>query len=109
VSTGGIFDRLGGRVEENESDDAPLTMSDILDLPDDQRALMRHVMRAPTRLTAAEAAEGLGWEQDVTDRVIGVLSLAGMLDLTDGRLKVAPMQRTKHASPGGMWGPLTDL
>ena len=109
MSSDGLFDRIEGRIEEREGDQTPLTMSDILDLPDDQLALMRLVLRSAEPLTPDEAAAGLGWDTDRTQRIVGDVSFTGMIDLVDGRIKVAPMKRSTRSTPGGMWRALDDL
>jgi hypothetical protein len=111
MTSDGLFDRIENQIEEREGegDQAPLTMSDILDLPDDQRSLMRYVLRSAEPLTPGEVAEGLGWEIERTQRIVGDVSFIGMIDLVDGRIKVAPMQRNTRSTPGGMWRALDDL
>ncbi len=109
MSSDGLFNRVNDRLEADSIDDAPPTMSDILDLPEDQRSLMRYVLRSPEPLTPREVAEGLGWEASQAHKVVGDLSLIGMIDLVDGRIKVAPMHRNTRPAPGGMWNTLNDL
>jgi hypothetical protein len=82
MSSENIFSRLEGQLEQEQGEQAPLTMSDILDLPAEQGDLMRQVLRAQKPLTPPEISQALGWEQNATDRVIGDLSLAGMIELT---------------------------
>jgi hypothetical protein len=109
MSSENIFSRLEGQLEQEQGEQAPLTMSDILDLPAEQGDLMRQVLRAQKPLTPPEISQALGWEQNATDRVIGDLSLAGMIELTAGCIKVCPMQRNTRTTPGGMWSILNDL
>ena len=109
MSGQGLFDRIGGRIDAQADDQTPLTLSDILDWPEDQRLLTRFVLRAPDPLTPEEVTVGLGWEHSVTNRVVGALSLMGVIDLVDGRIKIAPMQRTARTTPGGVWESLGDL
>ncbi len=109
MSSDGLFNRINSRLEADSIDDTPPTMSDILDLPEDQRSMMRHVLRSPDPLTPHEAAEGLGWDDAQAHKVVGDLSFIGMIDLVDGRMKVAPMHRNTRSTPGGMWSTLNDL
>lgn len=109
MSSDGLFNRINSRLEADSTDEIPLTMSDILDLPDDQRSMMRYVLRSPEPLTPNEAAEGLGWDHGHAHKVVGDLSFIGMIDILDGRIKVAPMHRTRRSTPGGMWSTLDDL
>ena len=46
MSSENIFSRLEGQLEQEQGEQAPLTMSDILDLPAEQGDLMRQVLRA---------------------------------------------------------------
>lgn len=109
MSSDGLFNRINSRLEADSTDEAPPTMSDVLDLPDDQRSLMRYVLRSPEPLTPHEVAEGLGWKDAEAHKVVGDLSFIGMIDLVDGRIKVAPMHRTTRSTPGGLWSALNDL
>ena len=109
MSSDGMFARLDEQLNQREPNDAPLTMSDLLDLPDEQRTLMRHVLRADTSLSPMAAAEGLGWTLGELQRVLGDLSLIGIVEVRDDRITVAPMHRTSRTAPGGLWGKLSDL
>lgn len=109
MSSDGLFNRINSRLEADSIDDAPPTMSDVLDLPDNQRSLMRYVLRSPDPLTPLEVAEGLGWDVAQGHKVVGDLSFIGMIDLVDGHIKVAPMHRSTRSTPGGMWSALNDL
>lgn len=109
MSTEGMFERVEGELEEREADATPLTMSDILHLPDTQLALMRHIMRSQEPLTVAQASEGLGWTQAEGERVVGELRLTGLLAVEDDRLKVQPLHSNTRIKPGGLWGTLNDL
>jgi hypothetical protein len=109
MSGEGIFDRIGERLDSQEREQAPPSMSDILDLPEEPRSLMRYVLRSPVPLTLSEVAAGLGWELAVTQQVVGELSFRGMIDLANGSIQVVPMQRTTRQAPGGMWSALKDL
>ena len=109
MSTEGMFNRLGDRLAHNESDEVPVTMSDLLDLPDDQRAVVREVMRSSDPMTPAQVADVLDWPLPDVERLLGDLSLIGMIEVVDGRIKVSPMHRTTRATPGGLWGLLDEL
>ena len=109
MSSDGMFRRLNDHLDDAVGDEAPLTMSDILDLPDDQRALARHVMRSLTPLTPDEAAAELDISTDDVMKIVGELSIKGILTIVDGKLKVASLARTTIQSPGGLWGKLGDF
>ena len=109
MSTEGMFDRIEGKLEERERSATPLTMSDILDLPDKQLTLMRGVMRSPEPLTTASAAESLGWTEAEAEQVVGELSLTGLLAVVDDLLVVQPLKNSTRTKLGGLWGALDDL
>jgi hypothetical protein len=109
MSADGIFNRIGDQLAQNESDEVPVTMSDLLDLPDDQRSVVREVMRSSDPMTSAEVADSLGWPLPDVERLLGDLSLLGMIEVVSGRIKMSPMHRTTRATPGGLWGLLDEL
>jgi len=109
MSADGMFNRLGDQLAQNESGDVPVTMSDLLDLPDDQRTVVREVMRSSDPMTPEEVADALEWPLPDVERLLGDLSLLGMVEVVDGRIKVSPMHRTTRATPGGLWGLLDEL
>jgi hypothetical protein len=109
MSADGMFNRLGDRLAQNELAEAPLTMSDVLDLPDEQLTIVRQVMRSSDPMTPAQVAESLGWSLPEVERPLGDLSLAGIVEVIDGVIKVSPMQRTARTTPGGLWTTLGEL
>jgi len=109
MSTEGMFNRLGDRLAHSESDEVPVTMSDLLDLPDDQRTVVREVMRSSNPMTPSEVAGALDWPLPDVERLLGDLSLLGMIEMVAGRIKMSPMHRTTRATPGGLWGLLDEL
>jgi len=108
MSGEGMFDRLGDRLGEDHAD-SPLTLSDLLDFPDDERAVVRHIMRAASPERADEIAVGLGLSTEEITRLVGSLSMRGVVVIVDGCLRIAPMQSNARANPGGVWGKLGDL
>ena len=40
MSTEGMFSRLNGRLDDSDEVETPLTVSDLLDFPDDERAIV---------------------------------------------------------------------
>ena len=109
MTSDGMFDRLGTRISDNDGEANPPSMSDILDLPNDQRELMRLVLRSREAITPELAAGDLGWDSKLTARVIGALSFSGMIELVNGCIQIVPMQRVTRKSLGGMWGALDCL
>jgi hypothetical protein len=109
MTSDGMFDRLGTRISDNDGEANPPSMSDMLDLPNDQRELMRIVLRSREAMTPELAAGELGWDSKLTSRVIGALSFSGMIELVNGCIQIVPMQRVTRKSLGGIWGALDDL
>jgi len=66
MTSDGMFDRLGTRISDNDGEANPPSMSDILDLPNDQRELMRLVLRSREAITPELAAGELGWDSSLT-------------------------------------------
>ena len=109
MSTEGMFSRLNGRLDDSDEVETPLTVSDLLDFPDDERAIVRHILRAQAPLTVSELADELGQPVHGIATLVGSLSMRGVVAITDGQLKISPLHRTARVSPGGMWGQLSDL
>ena len=109
MSTEGIFSRLNGRLDDSDEVEAPLTVSDLLAFPDDERTIVRHILRAPTPLTVSVLAAELRQPADGVAKPVGSLSMRGVLAITDGHLTIAPLQRKARVSPGGLWGQLSEL
>ena len=65
--SGGLFDRLAGRLDDVAEPEASFAMADLLDLPDDERVVMRHVMRRAETTSIDGLAGELGL--DVVDRL----------------------------------------
>ena len=68
--SGGLFDRLAGRLDDVAEPEASFAMADLLDLPDDERVVMRHVMRRAETTSIDGLAGELGL--DVVDRLQGL-------------------------------------
>jgi len=109
MSTEGMFGRLTGRMDDTDEVATPLTVSDLLEFPDDERAIVRHILRAPTPLTVTELAAELGEPADTVAKLVGALSMRGVVAAVDGKLKISPMHSAARVSPGGLWGQLNDL
>ncbi|MFZ8884967.1 MAG: hypothetical protein ACO3CH_06470 [Ilumatobacteraceae bacterium] len=109
MNNGGLFGRISQRIEEVEEKNQPITMSDILNLPDDQLALMRQVLRASVPIKPEDLVVALDWNMARVTQVMGSLSFAGMIELVEGTVRVAPMQKRARSTPGGMWSLLEDL
>jgi hypothetical protein len=106
--TGGIFDRLSEQVDNPEESGEKFSIADTLELPDDERALVGVVIRAGSMTLAELAAELKADEQDVA-KMVGSLSMRGMVMLTDGVVSPSPMKKTARIKPGGLFDTLGDF
>jgi hypothetical protein len=107
--SGGLFDRLAVRLDDATEAEPSFAMADLLDLPEDERVVMRHVMRRaePTSI------DGLAGELagDVVDVAGVVARLVGRraLVIDGGRVGVATIALIRRSTPGGVWDRLSDL
>jgi|694.fasta_scaffold61316_3 predicted transcriptional regulator len=106
--TGGMFDRLSEQVDNPEESGEKFSIADTLELPDDERALVGVVIRAGS-LTIAELAEQVGSGEDEVAKMVGSLSMRGMLMLTEGVVSPSPMKKTARIKPGGLFDTLGDF
>ena len=108
---GGLFAGLSDKIDEaNAGKQKPtMNMAELLELPDDQRRLVRHLLRADTPPTVAECAAALGKTEAEINELVGHLSLIGLVDAAQGRLKAVAGWRSSRLPPGGLWSSLGDL
>ncbi|MCX6419231.1 MAG: hypothetical protein NTU50_07415 [Actinobacteria bacterium] len=106
--TGGMFDRLSGKVDNPDESGEKFSIADTLELPDDERALIGAVIRAGSMSLAELAAELKADEQEVA-KMVGSLSMRGMLLLTEGSVSPSPMKKTARIKPGGLFDTLGDF
>ena len=107
--SGGLFDRLAGRLDDVAEPEASFAMADLLDLPDDERVVMRHVMRRAETTSIDGLAGELGL--DVVEVGGGVARLVERraLVIDGGRVGVATINLIRRSTPGGLWDRLNDL
>lgn len=106
---GGLFDRLAERLDEVAEPEALFAMADLLDLPDHQRVVMRHVMR-PTEPTSINGLAGeLGGDVAEVGAVVAQLVERRALMIDGGRVEVAPIALIRRSTPGGLCDWLSDL
>ena len=108
---GGLFAGLGERISEAEArtPKPTMNMAELLELPTDQRRLVRHLLRADSPPTAAECAAALELSLDEVNTLVGHLTLIGLVEITGGRLRAIAGWRSSRMPPGGVWSSLSDL
>lgn len=108
---GGLFAGLGERIVEAEARTSKPTMNmaELLELPAEQRRLVRHLLRADTPPTAAECAASLEMTLEQVNELIGRLTLIGLVEVTSGRLRAIAGWRSSRLPPGGVWSSLGNL
>lgn len=110
MNADGLFARLAERLDEaTEATTPSFVMADLLDLPDDERLVMRHVMRradpATVEVIAGELTRDELEVRDVVARLMGRRAVV----IDAGRVRVATIALTRRSTPGGLWDRLSDL
>lgn len=107
----GLFGGLSDAIEAADAarQKPTMNMAELLELPDDQRRLVRHLLRAEEPPTEAECAAALGLTDAAVRELVGQLSLVGLVDTVGGRLKAVAGWRSSRLPPGGMWSTLEGL
>ncbi|MEY4372996.1 MAG: hypothetical protein RL219_1765 [Actinomycetota bacterium] len=108
---GGLFAGLGERISEAEAKTQrpTMNMAELLELPDDQRRVVRHLLRADTPPTAEECAAALDITLDQLNELLGQLTLIGLVEIVSGRLRAIAGWRSSRLPPGGVWSSLGNL
>ena len=106
--TGGMFDRLSEQVDNPEESGEKFSIADTLELPDDERALVGVVIRAGS-ITIADLAAEVGSDEADIAKMVGSLSMRGMLLLAEGMVSPSPMKKTARIKPGGLFDTLGDF
>ncbi|MFM1751984.1 MAG: hypothetical protein RL119_946 [Actinomycetota bacterium] len=107
--SGGLFDRLANRLDDGAEPEASFAMADLLDLPEDERVVMRHVMRQTVPTSIDGLAGELGRDVAEVSAVVARLVERRALVIDGGRIEVAPIALIRRSSPGGLWDRLSDL
>jgi hypothetical protein len=112
TSPGGLFGGLDARLEaaaEAETDKPTMNMMALVELPAEQRSLVRHLLRAGGRPTLAECADTLGVPVDELRVTVGKLVMIGLVESHEDRLRAIPGWRASRLPPGGVWSSLSGL
>lgn len=107
--SGGLFDRLAERLDDVAEPEALFAMADLLDLPDDERVVMRQVMRQTEPTSINGLARELGSDVAELSTVVTQLVERRALVIDGGRVEVAPIALIRRSTPGGLWDRLSDL
>ena len=111
VPGAGLFSGLSEKIQEVESAESKPTMNmaALLELPAEHRKIVRHLLRADSPPTVAETAAALEMAIEQVDAEIGKLTLIGLVEKTDGRLRAIAGWRSSRLPPGGVWSSLGGL
>lgn len=110
MSNDGLFEHLAELLSSVSDELEPsFTMAGVLDLPERERHLMRHVMRRDAPATLYELAEELDMSMLDVRSAVEVLVDQGALDFAGETVMVAAMSVKRRVTPGGMWNRLSDL
>lgn len=75
-----------------------MKMAEIIDLPTEQRLVMRYLLRADSPPTPAECAQALGTTTKEIQSIARQLARAGLVRIDDGRLRPVTGRRTSRVS-----------
>jgi len=108
---GGLFAGLNDKLQETDAQrpKSTMNMAELLELPDNQRKLVRHLLRADSPPTKAECADALGFPVDEIRSLVGQLTLIGLVEMNQGRLRAVAGWRSSRLPPGGLWSTLGNL
>lgn len=108
---GGLFAGLGARIgaEETKSPKPVMNMMALLELPSEQRTLVRHLLRAGEPLDAARCAADLGVDPTEMAATVKQLTMIGLVEDTPRGLRAVAGWRASRLPPGGIWSRLADL
>lgn len=109
MSAGGIFDRVATHLDAAADREAHFSMAALLSLSDEERAVVRNVMRSDSPQTVAQVADSLKTPESEIASTVGSLSMRGVIELRKGSLYLTPIERPHHSHPGGFWSNLDDL
>ncbi len=109
MSGGGIFDRVAMHLDAAADPEAHFSMAALLSLSDEERSVVRDIMRADSPQSVAQVAETLKVPVSDVASTVGSLSMRGIIEIRKGSLYLAPIERPHHSRPGGFWTNLTDF
>jgi predicted transcriptional regulator len=106
----GLFARLAERLDQHGDSARPtFATADLLDLPSDERLVMRHIMRRADPATVGVIAQELGRDEPLIRELVTRLVERQALVTDAGRIRMATIALTRRATPGGLWDRLSDL
>jgi hypothetical protein len=105
----GLFARLAVRLDDVAEPVPAFAMADLLDLPDDERVVMRHVMRRSETASVDVLAAEMGRDAAEVGSIVGRLVERRALVIDGGRVGVATIELIRRSTPGGLWDRLSDL
>ncbi|MEI6571272.1 MAG: hypothetical protein WCO36_07570 [Actinomycetes bacterium] len=109
MSGGGIFDRVATHLDAAADPEAHFSMASLLSLSDEERAVVRDIMRADSPQSVAQVAETLKVSVNDVASTVGSLSMRGVIEIRKGSLYLTPIERPHHSHPGGFWNNLNDF
>ena len=108
---GGLFAGLNDKIQQTDAErpKSTMNMAELLELPDNQRKLVRHLLRADSPPTEDECAAALGFPVEEIRALVGHLTLIGLVEVNQGRLRAIAGWRSSRLPPGGLWSTLGNL
>jgi predicted transcriptional regulator len=107
----GLFSGLSDRVQAAEAAQTKPTMNmaALIELPSEQRQIVRHLLRAETPPTLEQTAAALELPIGTVEAEVGKLTLIGLVERTGDRLHAVAGWRSSRLPPGGIWSSLGNL
>jgi hypothetical protein len=109
VSGDGLFGRLADRLADEDTATTAFTMAEILELPDDERTVLRHMMRRATSPTLSQLAAELAAAVPDLDATLAALVGREALVIDGDIVAVATIALNRRMTPGGLWDRLGNL
>lgn len=109
MSSDGLFGRLAHRLEDESVASTAFTMADMLELADDERTVLRHVMRRSSSPTLSQLADEVAATVPNLDATLAALVGREALVINGDIVAVATIALNRRATPGGLWDRLGNL
>ncbi len=109
MSGDGLFGRLADRLADEDTATTAFTMAEILELPDDERTVLRHMMRRATSPTLSQLAAELAAAVPDLDATLAALVGREALVIDGDIVAVATIALNRRMTPGGLWDRLGNL
>jgi hypothetical protein len=108
----GMFGRLADRLETPSTEpSSAFALADLVGLPDDERVVIRHVMRRETPASIDDLRTELAdhaVDIDVADAVARLVDREALV-IDAGTVRLASIAASRRATPGGIWDRLSGL